>query len=182
LKNIFLHNKQFEVFISKKEIESAVERIANSMNRDLAGKNPLFISLLNGAFMFTSDLLKKLNFNSNLSFIRLSSYNGFQTTGKINQVLGLTESIEDRTVVVLEDIIDTGTTLNYFLRELNSMKPAEIKVATMFFKPDACMHAVQIDYLGLKIPNDFVVGYGLDYDGLGRNYEELYRLKVNTNK
>jgi hypoxanthine phosphoribosyltransferase len=177
LRTLVLNEKVFQLYIPSEIIESVVDDIANRMNHDLAGKKPLFIGLLNGAFMFYSDLMKRIDFECNITFVKLKSYDGLQTSGKITQTIGLTESIEGRVVVVIEDIVDSGTTLHHFLDELKKLKPAEIKVATMFLKPDACRHEIKIDYLGMKIPNDFVVGYGLDFDGLGRNYRDLYKLK-----
>jgi len=178
LKELLLHNKRFIKCIQAETIEKAVDTIASAINSELADKKPLFISLLNGAFMFTADLLKQLDFECNVSFVKLSSYEGTETTGNIQQVIGLTESIEGRTIVVVEDIVDSGTTLFHFLNELRGMNPLEVKVAAMFYKPEACKHDIKIDYLGIKVPNDFIVGYGLDYNGLGRNYKDLYKLKT----
>jgi hypoxanthine phosphoribosyltransferase len=177
LRTIEINGKVFQQSVSADKLESVVDGIAFRMNHDLARKKPLFIGLLNGAFMFCSDLMKRIDFECNLSFVKLNSYIGLQSSGRISQVIGLAEPIEGRTVVVIEDIVDSGTTLSQFLNELKALNPAEIKVASMFRKPDACKHEIKIDYLGMEIPNDFVVGYGLDYDGLGRNYRDLYKLK-----
>jgi hypoxanthine phosphoribosyltransferase len=136
----------------------------------------LFISLLNGSFMFTADLLKRLPFACNISFIKLASYEGDKSTGEVKQLLGLKENIEGRTVVVLEDIVDSGTTMAQLMQSLQAMKPAELKICSMFFKPGACKIPIKIDYLGMEIPNHFVVGYGLDYNNFGRNYPDLYEL------
>lgn len=176
MRTIEINGKVFQISISNEEINAAVDDIAKRMNRDLAGKKPLFIGLLNGAFMFCADLMKKIDFESNITFVKLKSYDGLQTSGKVLQTIGLTETIEGRTVVVIEDIVDSGATLNHFLDELKKLNPAVIKVATMFLKPAACKYNIKIDYLGIEIPNDFVVGYGLDFDGLGRNFKDLYKL------
>ena len=174
---LVIQDKTFEQYISAELIEQAVDRVAAKMNLELKDKCPLFIGLLNGAFMFAADLFKRLDFNCNISFVKLSSYEGTKSSGNISQHIGLTDKIKDRTIVIIEDIVDTGTTLSYFINELKTLEPAEIKVASMFFKPDACKCEIKIDYLGMQIPNDFVVGYGLDYNGFGRNYGELYKLK-----
>lgn len=176
LKKISLHNKQFEHFVSSEQIQSEVERVAAMVNRDLASKTPIFISLLNGAFMFTTDLVKRFEGQCIVSFVKLSSYVGSQSSGNVEKLIGLKENIEGRSVVVVEDIVDSGITLHHFLKEIELLKPSEIKVAAMFYKPGSCKYNIKIDYLGMTIPDEFVVGYGLDYDGLGRNYKDLYKL------
>ncbi len=177
MEEISLHNKVFKKFLSATEIEALIEKIAMSMEQDLALKTPIFICVLNGAFAFTADLMRKLNFEYQLSFVKLSSYSGHKTTGEVKEILGLDIEVKDRTVVVLDDIVDTGTTMFHFIKDLKSLKPKEIKLATMFYKPKACKYNIKIDYLGLEIGTEFIVGYGLDYNGLGRNYKDLYVLK-----
>jgi hypoxanthine phosphoribosyltransferase len=172
-----LHDKSFELYISSTQMEFEVDRIANQMNHDLEGKSPIFLSLLNGSFMFTADLLRRFKHNCQVSFVKLASYDGTQSSGNVNKLIGLNENLEGRTVVIIEDIVDSGTTLHHFLKELNSFKPAEVKIASMFFKPECCKFPIKIDYLGMEIPDYFIVGYGLDYNGLGRNYKDLYKLK-----
>jgi hypoxanthine phosphoribosyltransferase len=176
LKNLVLFDKEFRLYIRDYQIEAAVKRIASEITNDLSEVKPLFISVLNGSFMFTADLMKHLNFNCNLTFIKLSSYEDTRSKGEVSKIIGLNENIEGRTVVVLEDIVESGTTLFYFLKELWLQKPADVKVAAMFFKPEACKHKIKIDYMGMEIENRFVVGYGLDCGGLGRNYKDLYLL------
>jgi hypoxanthine phosphoribosyltransferase len=176
LKTVLLHNKQFELFVPAEKIMLEVERIAESVNTDLSDKTPIFIGLLNGAFMFTTDLVKRFNGKCVVSFVKLSSYVGSQSTGNVEKLIGLKENIEGRTVVVVEDVVDSGITLFHFLKEIEVLKPAELKVAAMFYKPDSCKYNIKIDYLGMSIPDEFIVGYGLDYDGLGRNYKDLYKL------
>ncbi len=176
MRQVKLHDKIFELFISAGEINSAVELIAQKMNKELADKNPLFISILNGSFMFTSDLMKKLDFNCSLTFLKLSSYEGDSSTGDVKKLIGLNEKIEGRTVVIIEDIIDTGITLDIIMLQIEALKPAEIKVATLLLKPKAFHGRFKPDYIGIEIPNDFIIGYGLDYNELGRNFKDLFVL------
>jgi hypoxanthine phosphoribosyltransferase len=176
MKEIILEDKKFKSYISHKQIEVELKRIASEICRDMSDKKPLFICLLNGSFIFAADLLKRLDFSCAISFVKLKSYIGIQSSGTVQEIIGLNEPIEGRTIVVVDDIIDTGTTIFYLIKQLKEMKPADIKVATMFFKPDACQYSLKIDYLGMMIVNKFVVGYGLDYNGLGRNNKDLYIL------
>jgi hypoxanthine phosphoribosyltransferase len=176
MKQVQLHDKIFELFIAEDRINDAIEAVAEKMNSDLSGKNPLFISVLNGAFMFTSDLMKKLSFNCTLTFLKLASYWGTASTGEVKKLIGLNEIIEGRTVVVIEDIIDTGITLDHIMQQLSELKPAELRVATFLLKPDAFHGRFKPDYVGIEVPNDFIVGYGLDYNGLGRNLRDIYVL------
>jgi hypoxanthine phosphoribosyltransferase len=176
VKSIIIHNKKFELAIPASIIEKEVNRISNELNRDLNGKTPVFLSILNGSFMFTSDLVKQFHSNCEVSFVKLTSYQGNQSSGNVQQIIGLNNDLKNRVVVVIEDIVDTGTTLFHFLKEIEKMQPTEVKVAAMFYKPLACKHPIKIDYLGIEVPNDFIIGYGLDYNGLGRNFNDLYKL------
>jgi hypoxanthine phosphoribosyltransferase len=171
-----VHDKHFEPFIPENEIQIEVTRIAEEMNRDLANKDPIFLGILNGAFMFASDLYKQLLFPCQITFLKLASYSGTQSTGTVKQLIGINRELKDRVVVVLEDIVDTGVTLETIIRQLSGYQPAEIRVATFLHKPDATIKKVKLDYVGMEIPNDFILGYGLDYDGYGRNFKEIYRL------
>ena len=145
------------------------------MNADFEGKNPLFVCILNGSFMFAAELFKRIDLiETEITFVKLASYVGDKTTGEVKQLIGLNENIEGRTVVILEDIVDTGITVDNILEQLKKLKPKEIKIATMLLKPDALQKNVQLDYIGLEIPNNFIVGYGLDYNGLGRNLINIY--------
>jgi len=147
------------------------------MNVELAGKNPLFLCILNGSFMFAAEIYKRINFvESEISFVKLASYSGQHTTGTVKELIGLNENIEGRTVVVLEDIVDTGITINKIQQQLKSMNPKEVLVATMLLKPDALKKEVDLKYVGIEIPNDFIVGCGLDYDGYGRNLIDIYSI------
>ena len=171
-----VHDKYFEPFIPEKTIQREVKRIAEEMNRDLASQDPIFLGILNGAFMFASDLYKQLDFPSQITFLKLASYSGTQSTGSVKQLIGINRDLKDRVVVVLEDIVDTGVTLETIIRQLSGFEPAEIKVATFLHKPDATVKKVKLDYVGISIPNNFILGYGLDYEGYGRNFREIYQL------
>jgi hypoxanthine phosphoribosyltransferase len=175
MKKIKIRDKTFEAFISAEKIEEAVERIAAEIKKDNKNKNPLFISILNGSFMFAGDLLKKLNIDCDISFVKYSSYKGMRSQLKVKKLLGVNEDIRDRNVIIIEDIIDTGITIETLLNDLNEFQPASIKITGLLFKPDAFIKKFKIDYKGFDIPNIFVVGYGLDYDGKGRNYPEIYK-------
>ncbi|TLX77741.1 hypoxanthine phosphoribosyltransferase [Labilibacter sediminis] len=174
MKRIKLLDREFELSIPFSKIDQAIGEIAKKMNEELADKNPLMICILNGSFMFAADLMKKLDFPCEISFVKLSSYEGTKTTGKVKELIGLTENIEGRTIVLLEDIIDTGVTIDKIKNQLLAYQPADLKIASLLFKPEACKVDVDVDYSGLDIPNDFIVGYGLDYDGYGRNLADIY--------
>jgi hypoxanthine phosphoribosyltransferase len=177
MKKIKIHDKEFRTFIPYEKIRSTVETIADRMNVDLEGKKPLFVCILNGSFMFAAELYKRIEIiDSEITFVKLASYQGDKTTGEVKQLIGLSENVKGRTVVILEDIVDTGITIDNILIQLSKMEPAEVKIATLLLKPDALLKKVQLDYVGLEIPNDFVVGYGLDYDGQGRNLIDIYTL------
>ncbi|MCK4749791.1 MAG: hypoxanthine phosphoribosyltransferase [Bacteroidales bacterium] len=171
-----VHDKLFEIFIPEDEIQEQVARIAVEMNSELADKDPIFLGILNGAFMFASDLYKQLSFPCQITFLKLASYSGTQSTGTVKQLIGINRDLKDRVVVVLEDIVDTGVTLETIIRQLSGYQPAEIQVATFLHKPAATIREVKLDYVGIEIPNDFILGYGLDYDGYGRNFKEIYQL------
>jgi hypoxanthine phosphoribosyltransferase len=169
-------DKFFKPFLSKDDIQKQINRIADELALEYAGKNPIFIAVLNGSFMFASDLFKALRFNSEICFIKLASYKGTKSSGNVVSVIGLDMSLKDRHLIVLEDIVDTGRTLTHFLPELENQQPASLKLCVLLHKPDATVFPVPLDYIGFTIPNHFVVGYGLDYDGYGRNIPEIYQL------
>jgi len=173
---IRVHDKFFKPFITEKEIQREVTRIAGEMNSDLARQDPIFLGILNGAFMFAGDLYKQLTFPCQISFLKLASYSGTQSTGSVKQLIGINRDLKDRVVVVLEDIVDTGVTLETIIRQLSGYEPEKIKVATFLYKPDAALKEVKLDYVGMEIPNNFIIGYGLDYEGYGRNFRDIYRL------
>lgn len=175
IKKIKLHDKEFRLLIEAAAIDMAISGIAQRLNRDLKDSKPLFVSALNGAFMFTSDLLKQIHIEgTEVSFVKVSSYEGTHSTGKITELIGLTEEISGRTVVILEDMIDTGKSIDFMIKQLQKSKPEKIVVVSMLYKPQALQHDINVDYYALSLGNDFVVGRGLDYDGLGRNLPDLY--------
>ena len=171
---IQIKDKRFKTFIPEEQIMKEVARVADEINRDLSGTNPLFISVLNGSFMFTADLMKHLTMPCEVSFVKLASYEGTSSTGKVKELVGLGDGITGRTVVIVEDIVDTGLTMKQLVETLRARGPKDIKIATLLVKPDKLKVELDINYVAMNIPNDFIVGYGLDYDGLGRNYRDIY--------
>jgi hypoxanthine phosphoribosyltransferase len=169
-------DKKFETFIPYEEIDRAIEKMAEKINRDLKDEVPIFLVILNGSFMFAADLMKKITFPCEVSFIKLASYVGTQSTEKLKELIGLNEDLEGRTIVIVEDIIDTGNTLEGVLSSLKKMKTKDVKIATLLYKPEAFKGSYEIDYVGLEIPNDFIVGYGLDYNQQGRNLKDIYKI------
>ena len=177
MNEVKLKDKNFEIFINEKEINDIISNISNHIN-DSGIINPFFIAILNGSFLFAADLMRKINIpDAEISFLKLSSYDGLSTTGNVNKLIGLSKKIEGRNVIVLEDIIDTGITLEKIISLLEKEKVNSIKIATLLFKPNSYQKKFQIDYIGKSIENDFVVGYGLDYDEKGRNLKNIYKLK-----
>ena len=176
MSSIKVHDKEFLSYITSREIEEQVARVAAEINRDYKGKKPLFIAILNGAFIFAADLFKYITLEAEICFIKLASYKGVKSTGKVITAIGLDVDLYDREVIIVEDIVDTGKTLAQFLPQLEHHHPASLKIASLLHKPEAMIHPIKIDYLGFTIPNKFVIGYGLDYDGLGRNIKEIYQL------
>ena len=173
---IRVHDKAFEPYLSAEQIAEKIQGIAGQMNRDYAGKKPLFIAILNGAFMFASDLFKNISIEAEISFIKLASYKGTKSSGQVITAIGLDMDLIGRHVVILEDIVDTGKTLHVFLPQLVNQQPASLKVAALLHKPEATVYPIPVDYLGFAVPNKFLLGYGLDYDGLGRNIPSIYKL------
>jgi hypoxanthine phosphoribosyltransferase len=176
MSKVVIHGHTFKIKITAAEIQKAVSDIAKQINTDLKDKKPLFLAVLNGSFMFAADLMKKVNIESEISFMKLASYDGTSSTGKIKQLIGINEEIKGRTVVIIEDIVDTGTTIEEILEQLKELGAAEIKIATLLFKPKAYTKTFPIEYVAIVVPNDFLVGYGLDYNGYGRNLADIYVL------
>jgi len=176
LKRVKLLDKEFQISISADTINQSIEKLAERINIDYKGKNPLFIIVLNGAFMFASDLLKMVTIDCEITFVKLSSYVGTKSTHAVRELIGLDESLEGRSVIIVEDIIDTGITMANTIPKLQHLKAADVKIATLLFKPKAFQKDFAIDYIGMEIGNDFIVGYGLDYDGLGRNLPDIYKI------
>ncbi len=173
---IRVHEKSFETYLSDAVIQKRVKEIAKAINKEYAGKRPLFIAILNGSFMFASDLFKNLDIEAELCFIKLASYKGMKSSGKVVTSIGLEEDLFGKEVIIVEDIVDTGKTLDRFLPKLLHQQPKSLKIAALLHKPEATEYPLTLDYVGFEIPNKFVVGYGLDYDGLGRNLKEIYQL------
>jgi hypoxanthine phosphoribosyltransferase len=177
MQEITLHDKTFEIYIPETEISAIVHSLVATINNS-GIQNPLFIAVMNGAFLFAADVMRKITIpNAEISFIKLSSYSGTETTGEVNELIGIDNNISGRNIVILEDIIDTGITLNKIMSLLKKENVADIKIATLLFKPESYKNDISIDYIGKSIPNDFVVGYGLDYDEIGRNLPHIYKLK-----
>ncbi len=174
METIKIKDKEFSISIPAEEIQKQVKRVADEINRDLEDENPIFLSVLNGSFMFAADLMRHINIPSQISFIKLASYQGTASTGVIKEVMGLSEDITDRTVVIVEDIVDTGLTMQRLLETLGTRRPKQIRIATLLVKPDKLKVDLDINYAAMRIPNNFIVGYGLDYDGYGRNYPDIY--------
>jgi hypoxanthine phosphoribosyltransferase len=173
---IHLHDKIFVPFISSDEIKFAIENMAKQMSDDFFNETPIFIGVLNGSFMVLADLMKNYRGMCEVEFVKLSSYEGIQTTNQVKQLIGLNRSLEGKTVVIVEDIVDTGNTIEELKAILKSQNVGHLKIATLFLKPDVFKKDIKLDYVGMRIPNSFIVGYGLDYDGLGRNLPDVYQV------
>lgn len=173
---INVHDKSFETYLSEEVIGKRIRELAAQINTDYAGKRPLFIAILNGSFMFAADLFKHLSITAEICFIKLASYQGMRSSGEVVTSIGLEEDIFDKDIIIVEDIVDTGKTLHDFLPQLVHRQPRSLKIATLLHKSEATEYPLSLGYVGFDIPNKFVVGYGLDYDGLGRNLKEIYQL------
>lgn len=180
MSTIEVNGKTFQPYLTAAELGTQVKRVAAAINHDYAGKRPLFIAILNGSFMFAADLFKELTIDAEICFIKLASYKGTKSTGHVITSIGLDESLKDRHVIIVEDIVDTGKTLNEFLPQLTHQQPASLKIAALLHKPEATRFPLMIDYLGFSVPDKFLLGYGLDFDGLGRNLKEIYQLTDNA--
>ena len=171
-----IKDKSFEVLISEEDLQERIKILANKINKDYKGMNPLFVGILNGAFMFVADIMKRISLESEISFIKLASYTKMTSSGAVKELIGLNDNIFNRNVIVLEDIIDSGNTISTVLKEFKSRGASSVEVATLLLKPEALKVDIDIKYIGFEIGNEFVVGYGLDYDGLGRNSSAIYQL------
>jgi hypoxanthine phosphoribosyltransferase len=176
MKQIRVKDKVFELFIPAEKIDEAVNKIAQQINTDLEDQSPIFLVILNGAFMFAADLFKKLEVPCEISFVKLASYTGTKSSATVKELIGLNDTLKGRQIVIVEDIIDTGITMDYLIRKLNELGVADLRIASLFFKPEAFKKDFTIDYIGMNIPNDFIVGYGLDYEGFGRNFSEIFKI------
>lgn len=180
MNTVKLHDKYFIPFIESKQIANIVKKLAKQVEEELANEQPIFIGILNGSFMFIADFVRQYKNNCQVSFVKLASYQGTKSTGKIKELVGLQEDLKGKTVVILEDIIDTGNTLKEIYQIFENKQVKKLKIATLFFKPDVFKKDLNIDFVGLSIPNKFIVGYGLDYNGLGRNLPDIYQLKTTS--
>lgn len=178
-KKVKVLDKEFAISIPNSEILERIQDVAKKINADLKGKDVIFMGILNGSFMFAGDLFKFIDIDCQITFLKLASYQGTSSSGKVKRLIGLNEDIKDKTVVVIEDIVDTGITLDNIKKQLLGYEPAEIKFATLLFKPNAYQKDIELDYVGFSIPNDFIIGYGLDYNGFGRNLADIYKIVEN---
>jgi hypoxanthine phosphoribosyltransferase len=169
-------DRVFSEYITEDEIQSRITAMAEKISEDLQGRDVLFFGILNGAFLFAADIFRQIKLNAQISFIKLASYEGTGPSGKIKELIGWNEDMTGKTVVVIEDIIDTGSTMERIIGELTLRKAIDVKICTLLFKPEAYTKDIPIDYIGFEIPNNFVVGYGLDYDGYGRNLKSIYKI------
>jgi hypoxanthine phosphoribosyltransferase len=170
-------DKEFIPYLSENEIQEKISALAIQLNKDYAGKKPIFLSILNGSFLFTADLFKQITIEAEVCFIKLASYKGITSSGNVITAIGLEANVTGRHIIIVEDIIDTGKTLHHYLPQLASSSPASVKIAVLLNKKEARQYEVKVDYTCFEIPNKFVVGYGLDYDGLGRNSKDIFQLK-----
>ena len=176
MSRVTIKDKTFESTMPEAEIKQRVRELAQQMSRDLEGKNPLFLAVLNGAFIFAADLMREMTSPCEISFVKLASYQGITSTGTIQEVIGINEDLTDRTVVILEDIVESGLTIKRMMEQIVTRNPASVQVCTLFFKPEKLKEDLKIDYVAFSIPNDFILGYGLDYDQQGRGLRDLYTL------
>lgn len=176
MKTVKVLDKEFSLYIPQEKIENAIQTVADQLNKDMAGKNPLFLVILNGAFMFASELFKRLTIPCEISFVKLSSYAGTETTNVVRELIGLDHSLEGRDVVIVEDIVDTGHTMKYTIEKLHRLNASDVRIATLFFKPKSFQYDYPINYKAMDIANEFIVGYGLDYDQQGRNLPDIYKV------
>ena len=174
MKKVRLKDKNFQLFIDSKELNYSIESLSNKINQDYSDREPIFLCVLNGAFVFAAELIKRFNHECQVSFVKLSSYQGVQSSGTINSLIGLNEDIKGKDVIIVEDIVDTGQTIANIVENILNKNPRSIEVATLLYKPKSYQKQISIKYKAIEIGNDFIVGFGLDYNGLGRNLEEIY--------
>ena len=171
-----IKDKSFRVSIPEAEIKERVKALAEQMSKDLEGKNPIFLGVLNGSFIFAADLMREMTIPCEMSFVKLASYQGTTSTGKVQEVLGINENLSGRTVVIVEDIVESGQTMKQMIESLGTRNPESVRICTLFFKPEKLKEELNLDYVAFSIPDDFIVGYGLDYDGLGRELKDVYTI------
>ena len=171
-----IKDKTFQISITEAEIKSRIKELAQQISQDMEGKTPLFLGVLNGAFIFAADLMREMTIPCEISFVKLASYQGTTSTGKIHEVLGINEDLSGRTVIIVEDIVESGLTMKRMIESIGTRNPASVHICTLFFKPEKLKEELNLDYVAFRIPDDFIVGYGLDYDGLGRELKDVYTL------
>ena len=176
MKTVKLKDKTFKLFIPESELFERIQKVADRLNSDMKDKNPLLLAVLNGSFMFAADLMRRLTIPCEISFVKLASYQGTTSTGKIKEVIGINEDLTDRTVVIVEDIVESGLTIKRMIESLGTRNPKSVHVCTLFQKPELLKENIKVDYVAIPIPNDFIVGYGLDYDQQGRQLRDVYTL------
>ena len=176
MSRVKIKDKTFETSMTEAEIKQRVKELAQQMSRDLEGKNPLFLAVLNGAFIFAADLMREMTIPCEISFVKLASYQGTTSTGTIHEVIGINEDLMGRTVVIVEDIVESGLTIKRMMEQIGTRHPASVQVCTLFFKPEKLKEDLTLDYVAFSIPNDFILGYGLYYDQQGRGLKDLYTL------
>jgi len=176
MSRVTIKDKTFETSIPEAEILERVKAVAAQINQDMADKNPLFLAVLNGAFVFAADLMREITIPCEISFVKLASYQGTTSTGKVHEVLGVNENLSGRTIVIIEDIIDTGLTMKQMIESLGTRNPESIHICTLLLKPEKLKEKLDVEYVAFRIPNDFILGYGLDYDQQGRNLRDIYTL------
>ena len=176
MSRVKIKDKTFETSMTEAEIKQRVKELAQQMSRDLEGKNPLFLAVLNGAFIFAADLMREMTIPCEISFVKLASYQGTTSTGTIHEVIGINEDLSGRAVVIVEDIVESGLTIKRMMEQIGTRHPASVQVCTLFFKPEQLKEDLKLDYVAFSIPNDFILGYGLDYDQQGRCLKDLYTL------
>ena len=176
METIKINDKRFKISIPEAEIQNRIKAVAAQISKDMEGKNPLFLGVLNGAFMFAADLMRAMTIPCEISFVKLASYQGTTSTGKIQEVIGINENLSGRTVVIVEDIVESGATMKRMIEQLGTRNPASVHICTLFFKPDKLKEDLKLDYVAFRIPDDFIVGYGLDYDQGGRGLKDIYTI------
>ena len=177
MKTVKIKDKEFVPMMSEEEIKRRVKELAAQISKDMAGKNPLLLAVLNGSFVFAADLMREITIESEISFVKLASYQGTTSTGTVKEVIGINENLSGRTVIIVEDIVESGLTMKRMIESLGTRNPASVHICTLLLKPDCLKVDLDIEYAAFSIPNDFIVGYGLDYDQQARNLKDIYVLK-----
>jgi hypoxanthine phosphoribosyltransferase len=176
MNSIKINDRSFRVSITETEIKNRIKSLAAEISADMEGKNPLFLAVLNGSFIFAADLMREMTIPCEISFVKLASYQGTTSTGKIQEVIGINENLTGRTVIIVEDIVESGQTMKRMIESLGTRNPASVQICTLFFKPDKLKEDLTLDYVAFRIPDDFIVGYGLDYDQAGRGLKDVYSI------